>query len=111
MSECNVCGDRRLVGGFLPAPCPRCVSGVTVAERDALAARVKELEMWGEAIVNRADSIEVERDQLRADLERMRPVYEAAKSWSFNRVDAPPIELCDMYLLRAVRAAQAKELP
>jgi hypothetical protein len=45
VSECSTCQDRRLVGGFLPAPCPTCAGGVSIeshnqlrADRDRLAS-------------------------------------------------------------------------
>jgi hypothetical protein len=38
MSECGTCHDRRLVGGFLPAPCPSCVGNDLTRALDRIAA-------------------------------------------------------------------------
>lgn len=44
MSECSTCQDRRLVGGFLPAPCPSCAGGVSAAQLSTATQRAREQE-------------------------------------------------------------------
>ncbi len=64
---CNRCQDRTVVGGFMPAPCPEC-RAVVDDERDQLRAELirTENDYWANY------------DQLRAELARVVPVFDAA---------------------------------
>jgi hypothetical protein len=68
MSECNTCGDRRLVGGFLPAWCPDCGP----ASHAKPPAFVHPSNM--STII---DVLETDRDSLRSDLSRLSRELEA----------------------------------
>lgn len=82
MSECDTCQDRRLVGGFLPAPCPSCAGGVSAERVAALAAEVAALkseavklkfesEHWrlhAKMMARAADTEKAEREYLRGEV-------------------------------------------
>jgi len=96
--SCSTCSGRRVVGGFLPAPCPQCAAppDAITADRDALRAEVAKLRERlrngpaepGDPAERIRSELKEARDALRDALKAARarlavvePIFEAAKAW------------------------------